>query len=185
LLTLNENDATLIQTREMPCQYYASQVFWVNDAIYLNCGQEYNYPMPVLYEDADATRPTDEPTTMQPEERNTTILKLNPAQAFVQEGEWTLKGSWNVQQVAAPDLLLVSPNYWYYWDRPMIADAKPAIATDAMIMPYSESCQLYRLTTENTMQLLKELGTCYNPMGLVLTADKIWEARGFAGISEL
>jgi len=192
LLTLNENDATLIQTREMPCQYYASQVFWVNDAIYLNCGQEYAYPMPVLYDDvieepvtttADVPVESDEPTVVA-EEPDTTILKLNPAQAFAQEGEWILKGRWNVQQVAAPDLLLVSPAYWYYWDRPMV-DAKPAFASDAMIMPYSASCQLYRLTTENAVQLLKELDTCYNPAGLVLTADKIWEARGFVGISEL
>jgi hypothetical protein len=116
---------------------------------------------------------------------DTTILKLNPAQAFAQEGEWTLKGTWNVQQVAAPDLLLVSPTYNRYWDRPMIADAKPAIAIDGMIMPYSAHCQLYRLAADNTVQLLKDLDACYNPAGLVLTTDKIWEAKGFAGIVEV
>lgn len=186
LLALEDSDAVLMQTRDLPCEYYSSNAILTNDAIYLNCGQGYDYyPMPVVYEEGNMTTTSSDEVIVDdqqpPEEIKTTLWKLNPEHSFAQEGEWMLAGSWNIQQVVAPDLLLVNPRYWYYWGRPML----DKMATDAMMMPYSSGCQLYRLTSDTSMELLREIETCYNPTGSVITADKIWEARGFAGIVEV
>jgi hypothetical protein len=197
----------LVESRELPCTSY-SQMQWTGQSLYLTCSTETGYwygppimimeddvmedgeanaggdeaESPVVREEEPKEEPKEEPTPVEP---ITQVLKLNPEQGFSEIGTWTLSGSYGIN-AAGEQVVLLSPQWWYY---PML-DGIPEVAMvkrgqTRSLLPYSNSCAIYRLVAEQEPQLLKELDNCPGQPGLALTDQQAWTAEGFAGIQEI
>jgi len=163
LLVLEADKARLVDSSELPCQSYSSQVYWDDEALYISCVSEINYLVP-------------------PEEGaphyNTALIKLNPGEEFTEQGRWTLTGHQTLQAVN-DDVVLVSASGGPIWFEDTIA-----VKAEMSIMPYpySPGCDVYQLVADAEPQLLKHLETCPWQEQVVLTPEHAWMAQGFAGI---
>jgi len=178
LLALDVGNARLLHSRELNCSAY-SRVRWTKGALYVKCDSETgDLPGPIYY--SGTREEVNEPITQ--------LLKLNPAQGFTEEGNWTLPGYKNLRAVSG-EVVLMAYDWYRPWiggamvDKPMI---EPAAMTEPAIMPpldEQNGCDIYQLTPEKEPKLLKHLETCpYNDEGLILTPTQAWVAEGFAGI---
>jgi hypothetical protein len=167
LLSLENNSARLVSSRELPCRSY-SQATWVDNAVYVTC----------LVND-----PTDQTLV----EMSTPILKLDPfsgqlAEGFAEVGRWDIKGYHAAITVTSDGIALIRNDYFY---RPMPVDmVTVADAKMSTIMPYySPECSIYQLIVGSPAALLKQFDSCpLNGIGLALTANQAWIAKGFAGL---
>lgn len=167
LLSLENNSARLVSSRELPCRSY-SQATWVDNAVYVTC----------LVND-----PTDQTLV----EMSTPILKLDPfsgqlAEGFAEVGRWDIKGYHAAITVTSDGIALIYNDYFY---RPMPVDmVTVADAKMSTTMPYySPECSIYQLTVGSPATLLKQFDSCpLNGIGLALTANQAWIAKGFAGL---
>lgn len=199
-------NARLVESRALPCAA-SSQMQWTGQSLYLTCNTEtgdwYQPPIVIMedegMEDGETEAGGDEaesPVTQEepkeapkeePVEPTTQVLKLNPEQGFSEIGTWTFTGNYGIT-AASEEVVLVSPQWWYY-PMPMIDGVpEPAMVKRAQtrsLPPYSNSCMIYRLVAEQEPQLLKELDNCPSQPGLALTNQQIWTAEGFAGIKEI
>lgn len=166
LLSLENNAARLVNSRELPCRSN-SQANWVDGAVYVTC----------IVND-----PTDQTLV----EMSTPILKLDPfsgqlAEGFAEVGRWDIKGYHAAITVTPEGIALIGSNYYY----PMPVDIATT-TTDAKpgIMPYySPDCKVYQLTVGSPATLLKQFDTCpLNGTTSALTATQAWVAKGFAGL---
>ncbi len=176
LLALDVGNARLLHSRELNCSAY-SRVRWTKGALYVKCDTEVGeLPGPIYY--SSIREEVNEPITQ--------LLKLNPGQGFMEEGNWTLPGYQNLRAVSGEVVLMA-----YDWYRPWIGGAMPEkhVMIEPAIMPTLDEqngCDIYQLIPEKEPKLLKHLETCpYNDEGLVLTPNQAWVASGFAGIKAI
>jgi len=176
LLALDVGNARLLHSRELNCGI-SSRVRWTKGALYVKCDSETgDLPRPIYY--SGTREEVNEPITQ--------LLKLNPGQGFMEEGNWTLPGYQNLRAVSGEVVLMA-----YDWYRPWIGGAMPEkhVMIEPAIMPTLDEqngCDIYQLIPEKEPKLLKHLETCpYNDEGLVLTPNQAWVASGFAGIKAI
>jgi hypothetical protein len=169
LLSLNEKEATLLGTKELSCDPWASTVVTSGDQLYVACVQEFvPVPGPLPLETKQLNPDQEAPSTE--------LMELLPEANFSVSAQWTFSGSRQIVAVAENTVLLSSHEIYPYIETEPPIERMPKIAP----YPYKPSCEVYRLEVEPV--LLHELDSCFPAESVALTTSGVYIAEGFQGL---
>jgi len=179
---LNPDSTQLLHTQTLKeCPSYAATIR-SETHLFVTCQQAYYYPEPKVYEEEEGVSDSIAPPPY--DAGQTTLYQLALTTSLPMTQQWELKNSQNVLAITA-DTALISENQYYMYDDVAIDVDVPMQRTS---LPYYEgysSCGVYRLTSEKSPDLLKEVNSCYGTDSMALSSNQLWQAEGFKGISTL